>query len=285
MKTINAWLLEKLNSPYHHLAHCMLITRKDGQKIGFTDHSADLVIDGITYTKRQASDPSEIQSNSRAAVDNMEIIGVLLDDGLNKADILRGAYDDARLDIFLVDYTHLPTVAVPGDCVWLKVFLLGNTRIEDNKFFIECRSLTDLLNKNIIEVTSPTCRVRDFGDARCKKDLSTLTHVTSIVGHDNDRQMTVTGSFANGYFVYGKATFTSGENEGYVADIAFNAGAAITLYGKPPLPMSNGDTLTLVAGCDRLFETCISFNNVVNFRGEPHIPGVDKWKAGYQEVQ
>ena len=33
----------------------------------------------------------------------------------------------------------------------------------------------------------------------------------------------------------------------------------------------------LVAGCDKTPETCHArFGNIVNFRGEPHIPGNDK---------
>jgi hypothetical protein len=32
-----------------------------------------------------------------------------------------------------------------------------------------------------------------------------------------------------------------------------------------------------VAGCDKELDTCIArFNNAVNFRGEPFVPGTDK---------
>ena len=37
-----------------------------------------------------------------------------------------------------------------------------------------------------------------------------------------------------------------------------------------------GDAVTLVAGCDKQFATCKSkFDNVVNFRGFPYMPGND----------
>ncbi len=44
--------------------------------------------------------------------------------------------------------------------------------------------------------------------------------------------------------------------------------------------MAPGDLLRLEAGCDKRLETCrLKFDNVVNFRGFPHIPGED-WLIG-----
>jgi uncharacterized phage protein (TIGR02218 family) len=38
-----------------------------------------------------------------------------------------------------------------------------------------------------------------------------------------------------------------------------------------------GNSFSLVAGCDKSFTTCAEkFNNAINFRGEPHVPGIDK---------
>ena len=43
-----------------------------------------------------------------------------------------------------------------------------------------------------------------------------------------------------------------------------------------PYPLTVGDAYSVSAGCDRLFGTCKArYNNVVNFRGEPYIPGQD----------
>lgn len=284
MKTINTWLLEALAKPHGTFSHCMLITRRDGEQLGFTDHSKLLVIDDLEYTPQHGTDQSEMQSNARAGVDNMEIAGVLDDDGLAKADILSGLYDDARLDVFLVDYTNLPALAQPGDCVWLKTFLLGNSRIEDNQFKIECRSLSDYLNKQIVEVTSPNCRAQ-FGDTRCKKSLAALTHTVTVAGVTDQRNLTLSSSFENDYFQFGKIEWLSGTLTGYVADIANSAGASISLYSKAPLPIGIGNSVKVTAGCNKTFDACISFANALNFQGEPHVPGIDKWKAGYQEVK
>jgi uncharacterized phage protein (TIGR02218 family) len=43
-----------------------------------------------------------------------------------------------------------------------------------------------------------------------------------------------------------------------------------------PYPVAVGDQFTISAGCDRSMGTCIGrFNNIVNFRGEPYVPGTD----------
>jgi uncharacterized phage protein (TIGR02218 family) len=42
------------------------------------------------------------------------------------------------------------------------------------------------------------------------------------------------------------------------------------------LPIAPGDTFAVTAGCDKRFATCRDrFDNVLNFRGFPHIPGND----------
>ena len=57
------------------------------------------------------------------------------------------------------------------------------------------------------------------------------------------------------------------------------AGIAVVtfeLWQAMPEPIAAGDSFTVTAGCDKRFETCHDrFNNVVNFRGFPHIPGND----------
>ena len=43
-----------------------------------------------------------------------------------------------------------------------------------------------------------------------------------------------------------------------------------------PNAIAGGDQFTIVAGCDRTHTTCRDkFSNILNFRGEPYIPGQD----------
>jgi uncharacterized phage protein (TIGR02218 family) len=44
-----------------------------------------------------------------------------------------------------------------------------------------------------------------------------------------------------------------------------------------PYPITAGDSYTLQQGCDKTIGTCSNrYNNAINFRGEPHVPGLDK---------
>jgi hypothetical protein len=44
-----------------------------------------------------------------------------------------------------------------------------------------------------------------------------------------------------------------------------------------PFDVQVGDTALVEAGCDRLIGTCkTKFDNVINFRGEPYVPGMDQ---------
>lgn len=83
---------------------------------------------------------------------------------------------------------------------------------------------------------------------------------------------------AVGFYTYGKLTFTSGANINLSMEVKSYATGTIELQLPMPFPIAIGDTYTIVAGCGgRFTEDCImKFNNGLNFRGEPHLPGVDQ---------
>ena len=54
----------------------------------------------------------------------------------------------------------------------------------------------------------------------------------------------------------------------------------VTLVLAMPAAVQVGDTFSIVAGCRKRLEDCRDkFDNVLNFRGEPHRPGVDALTA------
>ena len=56
----------------------------------------------------------------------------------------------------------------------------------------------------------------------------------------------------------------------------FAAPPVIELWQPFARAILPGDTFTVTAGCDKQFATCqAKFDNAVNFRGFPHIPGND----------
>ena len=87
-------------------------------------------------------------------------------------------------------------------------------------------------------------------------------------------------TFADGAFSAGKISFTSGANDGLAVEVKRHrrdaGGVSIELWQQMPEPIAAGDTFAITAGCDKRVATCRDrFNNAVNFRGFPHIPGND----------
>jgi len=50
----------------------------------------------------------------------------------------------------------------------------------------------------------------------------------------------------------------------------------MTLYEAPVYAPLGGELVEITEGCDKMLATCAGrFGNVLNFRGEPHLPGID----------
>lgn len=254
------------------LATCWRIVRKDAVVLRFTDHDADVVVGGELYKASSGISPSAVSSQLGLAVDNLELEGMLSEHGFTQADVLAGKFDHAEVLIFMVDYT-----APDAGELKLKSGWLGELRLKGGGFVAEIRGISSLLQQAIGQVYTSTCRAR-LGDARCGVDLESVTvsgavsaveaaHVFSDVGRGE----------AKNYFAYGLVRFTSGANAGLSMEVREFVGGRFSLFLPMPNAIAIGDAYAAVAGCDKLFDTCCSrFNNAVNFRGEPHVPGIDK---------
>lgn len=82
----------------------------------------------------------------------------------------------------------------------------------------------------------------------------------------------------DGWFAGGVLTFESGANEGQAVEVKAwsQAPGRIELYLPTGYPVLPGDLFRVHPGCDKRLDTCIErFGNVLNFRGEPYVPGPD----------
>jgi uncharacterized phage protein (TIGR02218 family) len=219
---------------------------------------------------------SEVTQKLGLAVDSSEISGALAGDTLNERDLAAGLYDAATVEIWLVDWTE------PALRLLLAKGALGEVRREGQAFTAEVRGLSDRLAQESGRLYTPTCSA-DLGDAHCGIDLvnSIFRGTGTVVGTSATSTFTASGldGFADGWFTAGKLTFIGGANAGLsveVKDHRKGSDVAFVLWQPMPEPIVAGDTFVVSAGCDKRFETCRArFNNAVNFRGFPHIPGND----------
>jgi uncharacterized phage protein (TIGR02218 family) len=277
VRTIAAALQARLDSGVTTLCRCWRITRRDGVVQGFTDHDEDVVLDTLTCRAGTGLSGSEATTRLGLAVAGSEVTGALADEALSEADLAAGRYDAASVEVFLVDWSE------PSLNVLLGSYVLGEVRREGGAFAAELRSLSDRLNAESGRRYTATCSA-DLGDARCTVDLgaATLRGSGSIAALRGTSSFAAAGldGFADGWFTAGRLTWVGGANEDLAVEVKghrlVDDAVVIDLWQAMPEPLAEGDSFIVTAGCDKRFATCRDrFDNVVNFRGFPHIPGND----------
>ncbi len=281
MKTISSDLNTHINLEVTTLARCWHIVRTDGVEFFFTAHDVDLLVGSDNYLSSAGFQNTAIESKSDLTVDNLEVVGIFDSETISIEDLRAGLFDYADVYIFLVnwqDTTQGPLKMRRGK--------LGECVMTPQGFFnVELRGLTQLLQQEIVETYSPTCRA-DVFDARCalnKADYECTGHVTTVTdGVHIVVSLDTTGSIytANdGWFQYGVLKWDTGDNAGRAVEVKFwnHTSGAIELYVPTGYPVQVGDTFKIYPGCDKTVATCRDkFSNILNFRGEAYLPGNDK---------
>ncbi|WP_429911512.1 DUF2163 domain-containing protein [Glycocaulis sp.] len=265
-----------LDSGVTQLAWCWLITRRDGVQLGFTDHDGVLDIDGVACEPGSGLIPGHIRADTGSPARGAAF-GAVSSDRISAADIAKGLYDGARVEVWRVDW------AEPETRVRVFTGEIGEIRRSGAGFEVELAGLSARLNRRIGRVFSKTCDA-ELGDARCGVNVSApaYTGAGSVVELASARSFAAEGlaGFTPGWFAHGRLVWLTGANEGAAARVEtheLRGGAVqIALAGAPVFPMAQGDTFQIVAGCDGRAATCrAKFANFARFRGCPHIPGND----------
>lgn len=283
MRVLPPELKARLESGATTLCRCWQIKRADGVVLGFTDHDLDLTFGGVVFRAGTGLDASALQSGTGLSVDNAQAMGALSDAAVNEDDIRAGRFDRAGVWQWLVDWSRpdLRILMFRGE--------IGEIRRRDQAFEVELRGLEETLNVPVGRSILRTCD-RTLGDKKCGVDLSRpeLRVAAEVVSHLGTRITVSTASRADGWFRGGFVAWESGLNAGLTAPIKSDRAAGgtrvVDLWIEPPFPISVGDGLVLVAGCDKHAETCrVKFANFLNFRGFPSIPGED-WVTAYPKA-
>jgi uncharacterized phage protein (TIGR02218 family) len=277
LRNVPAGLAAHLATGATTLCTCWRISRLDGVVLGFTDHDENLTFDGTLFRAGTGFEGTEIESRFGLAATGSELHGALSDDSISENDLISGKYDAARVELFLVDWSNVENRLLQrcGD--------IGEVRREGAAFAVEIRGLAHQLDQESGRIFAGSCDA-DLGDTRCKIDLDDDAFraegaITSITGA---ALFVASGldEFEDDWFTRGKLVWSAGANEGLAVEIKAhrNEGGVISLslWQTPPNPLAIGDTFSVTAGCDKRFETCCAkFENALNFRGFPHLPGND----------
>jgi uncharacterized phage protein (TIGR02218 family) len=253
------------------IAFCWRLERCDGVALGFTTHDRDLEIGGLLYRARPGMLPSAVAVSDGFDASALDVAGALTADAISAADLEAGRWDGAAVALFIVDWED------PGDAsLPLVRGELGSVSSKGDAFEAELRGPAALLERAVVEQTSPECRA-ELGDKRCRVDMAPRTHITRVVGIAGETALDVAADTgAADAFAYGRLRWLTGPNSGLESAIAGSAGARVTLRDPPVRAPAAGELVELCEGCDKSFATCRDrFGNALNFRGEPHLPGMD----------
>lgn len=289
MKTASTDLQTHLQKSCMTLAVLWKVTRTDGTVLGFTTHDQDITYGGVTYAAATGMANTASDSASDMSVDNMEVTAFLDSSAITEDDIRAGLYDNAVVEVRVVNWQDL----TQGDYIERKGYT-GNVRMVNGVFTAELRGLTQKLTTQLGSTYGSVCRAElgsqlnltpsgSYIQWPCGVDLSAFEQNGEVASSADARTITPTFtdspalSHPSGYFDNGLMTFTSGALNGRTFEIKSWDGTDLKMFLPLPTQPTAGDTFTITPGCDHTTNDCINkFNNIVNFKGEPFIPGIDQ---------
>lgn len=271
MSVLSQELMAHLGGEVTTLATCWRVKRRDGVVMGFTTHDETLVIDGLQYRPSSAFTPSGVSSHQLFEADDLEIEGALSDSTIQGDDLRAGVYDFAELELFMVNWRDLGAGVIKVKSGWI-----GEVKLLGGRFLAEFRGLTRALEQAYGHVYSAECSA-DLGDMRCQVDLDAHRLTGVVTGVTNRRVFQDENlSVSDGLYDYGRLRWLTGINSGRGMEIKNQLGQEIGLFDSMGGDIAIGDRFEMWPGCDKRFETCrVRFGNGINYRGHPHVPGMD----------
>ena len=254
-----------------------VIETDNGAIARFTNHGVNIVYDGNTYQSIPIKRTS-ITYHSELQVDKvtitMGIVGLIF--GTTSFTIpqvvKRGFLKNAHVYIYLIDYVALDSVKLIfegwGTC---------GVSYNQGELTIGCGSLLDKLNDKFPKfVYSEFCQHKLF-DTYCGITKATYLHTgTATAGSTTQIIYASVFAFSNhaqGYWLRGEITFTSGNNDGVGRSIVAHGDGWIRTLINFVDSITDGDTFNVYPGCDKSGSTCESkFSNYDNFFGFETIP-------------
>lgn len=278
MRNISAALKAHYASGTTTIATCWKATLTNGTVVAATSHDDDIVFDGTAYESVAAFNPTDIENGSEFNPDNLEIEAFLAAPGITDADLHSGVWDYAAIEMFEVNYAD---TSMGRNLI--RSGTLGEVRAGRSRFVAELRGLMQHYSRRIVRITTKECTA-DLGDSRCGVNLAAWTVAGTLTGVTDNREFVDSSrAEAADYFAGGLMTWTGGANAGLQMEVrAFDAGGTFRLVELMPFDVAIGDTYTVYRGCQKRFaEDCVAkFNNAVNFRGFPHLPGTEALRSG-----
>lgn len=281
MRTFGGSLATYVSAGAKTPARMVRLDLVDGSVLAITDHSADIAFDlgdgSATYSPRTGILPSDLSLSTGFDADEVEITGPIVETAtedwhVTKAAITGGRFDDAAVRYFEVNWRDLTM----GEIALLKGRVVL-AQVEGSSFKLTIRSEISRFAQEIGRTISAYCDA-DFGDTRCGYSIPAVAATVTAVTDARQFTVSFSGTYANDFFNKGTVLFLTGALAGTrkveVSD--WTSAGAVTLWTELAEAPQVGDTLELRQGCGKTRADCLAYENVVNFRGFPDVPGTDQ---------
>ena len=280
MRKISEELKSHLKKAVTTTANCWLIKCKDGSQVGLTDHSEDIIYNNTKYYSNNIIASSAIETSLSLSADNYELEIALNASYINESDLLEAKYDKASIEFFIVNYLDLSQ-----GTILIRAGYIYEVRLGNGKFTVEIRSLSQELNKQTRAIYSETCRAQ-FQDSRCGANNSNhilYGVIQNVISNDKigtDIVIQNPDLYRNAkikFFTNHTSDSTQKTDETGVTKTLSVSRNIISLLKSHMIKPEKNCKFLLYHSCNKKFTTCHKmFNNALNFRGEPHVPGIDE---------
>lgn len=251
-----------------NLALCWRLERTDGAGLALTSHDRTIVAGGDRYSPAPGMMPASITRSLGLDPDIGEASGALSSEALDDDDLSAGRWNGAAIALDAVDW-----IDPLRESFRLLGGEIGSVAMRDNAFTCDLAGAASRLAGPVCPSTSAECRAH-FGDRSCRVDLAGRSVRATVIAVEDNR-LTLDRALDD-RFLFGRLRYLQGESCGLSSIVLAVEGAVIQLRNSSVANLHAGCRVELREGCDKRFETCVTrFDNAVNFRGEPHLPGSD----------
>lgn len=186
MRAVPEALAARIESGAASLCHVWILARKDGVRLGFTDHDRDLVVDGLTCRAASGWTAGATETGAGFAPGMATAVGGFDDAALGEDDLADGLYDGASVDCRLVDWSA-PDLGVD---LWRA--RVAAAKAQGGAFTLELEGPLAALDRVAGRTFGRSCDAV-FGDGRCGVDLAAFPGATC-----DKRWATCREAFGNG---------------------------------------------------------------------------------------
>lgn len=273
MKAVSPGFEARLASDVTTLARLWRMSTRGGALSHYmTDHDEPIIYGGVTYLPTKAFEGSAVANQIGGSNTNFEA-RVFCDDVITRADMERGVYDGASVELDLIFYDH----PEDGVLTYMAGLVADISLPVPQVAILSCNGYTSKAKHILTEQYTPLCRA-EFCDARCSllieeyQQSFIVTEESTFLSFKSDL-----AGYVNDYFDLGSIEWTLGRNAGTAVEVYRTiANGDVQMLIRPSYRVEVGDQGTISRGCDKRVTTCRDvYDNLLNYRGEPYVPGGD----------